>query len=245
MNSKYLIAGLLLASTQVNAADEVPPWAVSAELGAITTSGNTQGTSITGKVDAKQETEHWSNEYIASAFFKEDQKTTDSGEHITEKSAEKYLISAKGGYKLDSDHATLFVLGSHTRDQFGAYLDYSLLAAGYGDQLYSGDDLTIDAEIGPGYFKGKTAEDERQNGMMLRGAAALNWKISSSATFRQNVSYELASGNKRSIAESSLSTKINGSMQMKAAFLIQHDSVVPVGKKSTDTQTSLTLVYSF
>ena len=34
-------------------------------------------------------------------------------------------------------------------------------------------------------------------------------------------------------------------MQMKAAFLVQNDSDVPVDKKRTDTQTSLTLVYSF
>jgi putative salt-induced outer membrane protein YdiY len=32
---------------------------------------------------------------------------------------------------------------------------------------------------------------------------------------------------------------------MKAAFIVQNDSDVPGDKKATDTQTSLTLVYSF
>jgi putative salt-induced outer membrane protein len=47
------------------------------------------------------------------------------------------------------------------------------------------------------------------------------------------------------MAETALSTKINGTMQMKAAFIARNDTKVPDGKKKTDTQTSLTLVYSF
>lgn len=244
MKPVLLVPSLFLVATTAYA-EPVKPWQTSAELGAITTSGNTSGTSVTGKIDARQETTHWSNEYIVSAFFKEDSKKDSNGNRYTEKAAEKYSASAKGGYKLDNDHAKLFVLGSHTRDEFGAYLDYSLVAAGYGDRLYQSKNVVIDAEVGPGYYTGKTSEDLRENGMMLRTAASLDWTISDSALFRQTVSYEAGADNKRSIAESSISTKINGSMQMKAAFLVQHDSHVPAGKKSTDTQTSLTLVYSF
>lgn len=247
MKTVLIAAGALMITTAVHAeeAAAVKPWQTSAELGAITTSGNTSGTSVTGKIDARQDTAHWSNEYIVSAFFKEDRKTDDDGVTYTEKAAEKYLVSAKGGYKLDNDHAKLFVLGSHTRDEFGAYRDYSLVAAGYGDRMYQGKSVVIDAEIGPGYYVGKTSDDLKEKGAMLRTAASLDWTISDSAMFRQTVSYEAGADNKRSIAESSLSTKINGSMQMKASFLVQHDSRVPIGKKSTDTQTSLTLVYSF
>ncbi len=244
MKPVLFVSGLLLAATAAHA-ETVKPWQTSAELGAITTSGNTSGTSVTGKIDARQETTNWSNEYILSAFFKEDSKKDANGDTYTEKAAEKYTVSAKGGYKLDKDHGKLFMLGSHTRDEFGAYLDYSLFAAGYGDRLFQSDNVVIEGEVGPGYYIGKTSDDLKETGMMLRTAASLEWTISSSAKFRQTLSYEAGADNKRTIAESSISTKINGSMQMKAAFLAQHDSLVPMGKKSTDTQTSLTLVYSF
>jgi putative salt-induced outer membrane protein YdiY len=56
---------------------------------------------------------------------------------------------------------------------------------------------------------------------------------------------ERSTANTHSIAETALSTKINGTMQMKAAFSARSDSNVPADKKNTDTQTSLTLVYSF
>lgn len=56
---------------------------------------------------------------------------------------------------------------------------------------------------------------------------------------------ERGTSNIHSIAEAAVSTKINDTMQMKAAFAARNDTNVPVNKKNTDTQTSVTLVYSF
>lgn len=236
------------ASMQVQANDAAATdkvWTTSAELGAITTSGNTVGTSVTGKIDARQELDNWSNQYIFSAFFKEDEKTDDEGNKYKEKSAERYLISAKTAYKLDSEFDKLFAFGSYTDDEFGAYTKYTTLAVGYGTRVYNAEDKYLDVEIGPGYFTGKRSTGETEKGLIARGAANFKWTLSESATFGQTFSIEYGSDNTRTIAETSLAAKINGSLQMKAAFLLQNDSDVPVGKKSTDTQTSLTLVYSF
>lgn len=247
MKCYAILAAAVAASMSVQANDSAASnkvWTTSAELGAITTSGNTVGTSVTGKIDAKQELEHWSNQYIFSAFFKEDEKT-ENGETFTERSAERYLISAKAAYKLDAEFDKLFVFGSYTDDKFGAYLKYTTVAVGYGTRLYNSEDKSLDVEIGPGYFSGERSTGETENGMIVRGAAAFNWTISESASFAQTLSVEYGEDNTRTIAETSLLAKINGSLQMKAAFLVQNDSDVPELKKSTDTQTSLTLVYSF
>jgi len=111
--------------------------------------------------------------------------------------------------------------------------------------VYNGEDKSLDVEIGPGYFSGKRSTGETEKGLIARGAASFKWTISESASFAQTLSVEYGDDNTRSIAETSLLAKINGSLQMKAAFLVQNDSDVPAGKKGTDTQTSLTLVYSF
>lgn len=245
---KYsLLAAALAAGSFSAIADDSSDkvWTTSAELGAITTSGNTVGTSITGKIDAKQELQQWSNQYIFSAFFKEDEKENDNGDKVTERSAERYLISGKAAYKLDNEFDKLFVFGSYTDDKFGAYLKYTTVAVGYGTRIYNAEDKSLDVEIGPGYFSGERSTGETENGMIIRGAAAFNWTISESASFGQTLSVEYGDDNTRTIAETSLLAKINGSLQMKAAFLIQNDSDVPADKKKTDTQTSLTLVYSF
>ncbi len=245
LNIPLLISTLFIFSCASQAEEIVKPWSTSAELGAIATSGNTKGTSVTGKIDSKQELEKWSNEYAFAAFYKEDELTNANGDKVSEKSAERFFVSAKGGYKLDTDHAKLYVFGSYTDDTFGAYTKYALVSVGYGDRLYQDDSKTLEAEIGPGYYTGHTSDEFTENGTMIRAAATLNWKLSDTADFKQTLSVELGENNTRSGAESSVSARINGKMQMKAAFLVLNDSDVPVGKKKTDTQTSLTLVYSF
>lgn len=220
-------------------------WFTSAEMGAITTSGNTTGTSFTGKVDARHESANWSNEYIASGYFKEDEVTADDGHRVKQRSAERFTLSAKAAFKLLQEGKRAFVLGSHVDDKFGAYTRYSSLAVGYGSQWYKTDDKTLDVEIGPGYFHGVHSIGESESGVTVRGAALFRWAVSPSAWFVQNVSVERGTSNTHSIAETSISTKINGTMQMKAGFSLRNDTSVPADKKNTDTQTSLTMVYSF
>lgn len=245
MRTVTLAVAIALAAGAQAQAEEQKVWTTSAELGAITTTGNTEGTSITGKIDAKQDLTNWSNQYILSAFFKEDEKKGADGNRIKERSAERYLVSAKGAYKLTQEHDNIFVLGSYTDDKFGAYSQYTTVAAGYGTRILNLENQSLDVEVGPGYYTAKRATDETENGLLARGAASYKWVLSESATFSQTLSIEYGDDNTRTIAETALSARINGAMQMKAAFLVQNDSDVPVDKKSTDTQTSLTLVYSF
>jgi putative salt-induced outer membrane protein YdiY len=247
---KYLPAfalALATAHSGVFAADTIEEnhgWHTSAELGAITTSGNTTGTTVTGKIDARQELDEWSNEYIATGFFKED-RYRDGDQWRSKRSAERFSISAKAAYKLVDDQEKLFVLGSHVDDQFGAFTRYSNLAVGHATRWFESPTQTLDVELGPGYINRVRANGDEESGLTVRGAAAMRWKISPSASFSQTVSMESGAGNVHSVAETALSTKINGTMQMKAAFSARNDSNVPVDKKNTDTQTSVTLVYSF
>lgn len=220
-------------------------WFTSAELGAINTSGNTNGTSVSGKIDARHETADWSNEYIVTGFFKEDEIQDDDGERHSQRSAARWSMSAKAAYKLMNEGARAFVLGSHVNDKFGAYTRYSSFAVGHGSQLFVTDDKALDVEIGPGYFKGQRGTGELESGLTVRGAARFRWQVSPSAAFVQTMSVERGTSNVHSIAESALSTKINDTMQMKAAFSARNDTNVPVDKKNLDTQTSLTVVYSF
>ncbi|HEU4846317.1 MAG TPA: DUF481 domain-containing protein [Burkholderiaceae bacterium] len=220
-------------------------WNTSAELGAIATSGNTVGASVTGKIDARQELEDWSNEYVVSAYFKEDENRDNSGQQVRERSAERYSASAKAAYKLLEEGEKLFVLGSHVADRFGAYTSYSTFGVGHGSRWYTDEDKTLDVEIGPGYFSGRRAGGQAEKGVTIRGAAALKWQLSDAAVFSQNLSVERGTSNVHSLAESALRTKINSTMQMKAAFSVRNDTDVPADKKNTDTQTSVTLVYSF
>jgi putative salt-induced outer membrane protein YdiY len=241
---------IAIASSSIAAnavAKEVPKsgWSTSAELGILSTSGNSVGTSVTGEIDAQQELPDWTNQFTASAYFKDDEISNVDGEKIKQRSAERYAVSAKSGYKLEQPNSKLFVLGSHVNDTFGAYEKYSSLSIGHGSRWYESENKSLDIELGPGYSRGQRADGEIDNGATLRAAAAFKWQLSSSAAFSQTLSVEHSEENTRSNSETALITKIYGSMQMKAAFIARSDSEVPAGKKKTDTQTSLMLVYAF
>jgi putative salt-induced outer membrane protein YdiY len=161
------------------------------------------------------------------------------------KSAERIAASAKASFKLLGEGKRAFILGSHVKDRFGAYTRYSSVAIGHGLRWLNDQDKSLDVELGPGYFAGERATGEDESGLTVRGAAQFRWRVSPSAYFAQTVSVEKGTSNTHSVAETSLSTKINSTMQMKAGFSARNDTSVPTGKKNTDTQTSLTMVYSF
>jgi putative salt-induced outer membrane protein YdiY len=247
-NAPFLFA-LALATAQgaafADTQTEHLGWNTSAELGAIATSGNTVGTSVTGKIDAKQELPNWSNEYVLDGYFKDEEVTHDNGVKERERSAQRFSASAKAGFKLVGDHDKAFVLATMVNDRFGAYTHYSTIGIGYGTRLYDGTEHSMDVEIGPGYFSGLRPGGERESGPTVRGAAALKWKVSDTAILSETASVERGTSNIHSQSETALRTKINSTMQMKAAFSIRNDTDVPADKKNTDTQTSVTLVYSF
>jgi putative salt-induced outer membrane protein len=235
--------------------DQKRPWDVEVDIGAIATSGNTETSSLQFKVDAKQNLEKWENQYIFNSLFKEDEVEQEDKSTHKEKTAEKYFGSVKFAYLLGVEESYLFGFGSYTDDKFGAYRTYTTIALGYGDWLYSSRKINWFVEAGPGYFEGeKVVESDdanisdsiaNENGVILRAATALEWKITTNAEFKQLISVESGADNTRTQSETSLSTSINGSMKMKVGFAVANDSDVAPGKEKTDTTTFVNLVYSF
>ena len=250
----FLPTSLLATSLLTPAyAKQKAGWDIEVDLGAIATSGNTETTSMQGKIDAKQNLQDWENQYVLSGMFKQDQVEQDDGSQTTEKTAEKYFTSLKSAFLLGEDESYLFGFGSHTSDKFGSYRRYTTISLGYGDWLYSTPKLNWFVEAGPGYYQGKKVIENKladdtfidDSGAMLRIASAVEWKITKTAEFKQTISVESGADNTRTLAETSLSTSISDAMQMKVGFSIANDSDVAPGKVKTDTTTFVNLVYNF
>ena len=253
--AKYGLSIAILGLGFGNAAadDEVKPWEISAELGVVSASGNTETTSLQAKLDLKQNLDKWTNSYVLTGLMNKSEVENDDGTTSNEKTAEKYFGSIKSAYDFGKESDYLFLFGSYAEDKFGSYRRYSTISLGYGSRLIEKETLQLDAEIGPGYVTGeKVFEDPilpdylvTEEGSMLRVAGVLAWQITSNAEFKQSISIESAEDNRRTLSETSLSTKISEVMQMKAAFSLASDSKVAPDKEKTDTTTSITLVYKF
>ncbi len=252
-----LLSILVAASASTNAfAEETQTWDITSELGAIITSGNTETTTLKGGIKALHNLENWNNEYKIDGLYKEDEVENAAGEKETQRTNEKYSLSAQGNYKLNEEHSHLYIYGSYVSDYFGAYRNEAVISAGYGQRLLDRADMWLNAEIGPGYKyfefpEGSVDEDgipnagETDSEIIALGKLDYNWQISDNAKFTQLVAVEYGDTNTKTRSETALLAKINGSLQMKVAYNITHNSDVADDKENTDTETSLTLVYSF
>ncbi|XOV78987.1 MAG: YdiY family protein [Aestuariibacter sp.] len=246
MKKLILISGLLLTCHAV--AEEAPQkdFTMDGELGLIFTTGNTETTSVKGRISANQELEMWSNDYLLEALYQQDEVGSDeSGAATTETTAQKWFASAQGNYKLTNPKNRLFAFASYEDDRFSNFDYQATLAGGWNSQWWKTDRSRLNYSIGPGYAFAKEQDGTDVSGIILRAAVDYQWKVSPTSTFKQIISTEVGADNTKSKSETSITAKINGSLSMKASLLLNHNSDVSDDTENLDTETAVTLVYTF
>jgi putative salt-induced outer membrane protein YdiY len=239
MNKSLILLGLCAAGNAF-AADEVKPFTMDGEFGFIATTGNTETTSIKGKLAAHQELTQWSNDFIAEVLYKKDQI-----DGVDKTTAQKYFLSGQGNYKLENPDHRLFGFASYEEDKFSNFDYQATVAAGWSQKMWEDDVSKLNYSIGPGYSFAETNTGEDQSGFIVRAAMDYQWKISESANFKQLLSTEVGSENTKSKSETSVSAKITEGLSLKVSLIMDHNSDVPGDKDNLDTQTAITLVYTF
>lgn len=217
------------------------------ELGLLFADGNTNGTSFTGKLDAKQNLSQWHNTYSVNFLYKENNREVD-GVRQDVTSAQKLFISVQSDYKLNRPGKRLFMYGEYEDDRFNQYQYQAALAVGWSAKVWDTERSEFRYSIGPGYAISKLNEGsdgQDQMGMIVRAAIEFEQKLGSYATFRQFLSTEADDVYARSVSETSLATKINGAMAMKLSLNMIHNKSPDNVGRSLDTQTAVTLVYQF
>ncbi|RLV61379.1 DUF481 domain-containing protein [Parashewanella curva] len=244
---KHIIGSLfiLLPCTAMANSNWVPGPATfggTTEFGGTFTTGNTKTSSIKGKVDLKHELGNWENEYIVEGLYKKDESDGKS-----ETTASRYQIGAQGNYRFDEDNY-MFANATYENDRFRGF-DYRIsTAAGYGHKFFDDGGDLLKAEFGPGYVYTKplanSSANENDKNLVAHINAEFQKKISESATFSQKMTADW--GERLDVrSESALSTKVIGALAMKFGVTVRYSSKPLDEKKSTDTETTLTLLYSF
>lgn len=222
-------------SSLVLAEDEKTGFAGEAELGVVSTSGNTDSRSLNGKAKLRYLYEQWRHEGRLEALHTSDDGAT---------SAERYLASGKSDY-LISETDYLFATVRYEKDRFSGY-DYQFSEAlGYGRRLINEENLKLDLEAGPGARHSRLTGEKQHDEAMFRLAGKLAWDISETARFTQEALLETAKKNTYTESVTAISVRINASFALRLAFTAKHNSKVPAGTKKTDTLTAVSLVYDF
>lgn len=232
-----LLVSTLLVSPAVVA--QQPPdsdgWKSSAEIGFVSTSGNTETETLNARAKTSTERGQWRHSLQASALNSSDQNDT---------TAEKYTLGGQSDYKLE-EPAYLFVTVNYEKDRFSGF-DYQISeAVGYGRRVVDRKNLSLDLEIGPGARQTKLDGGKSNSEGIIRGGAKFHWGISDNSNFAEILTIEAGEDTTITQSETSLSSQVSGNLSMKLTLNIKNTSDVPAGVDKTDTETAVTLVYSF
>ena len=244
MNNRFSLLGcsiLLAANSNLLLAQQVEEqniWSGSVEFGYVDTSGNTEETTIKSGADLDREKELWRYSVALSSL---NSKTSN------QRSAEKYFLSNRLAYQF-SEHNYSFLYASYDDDRFSGYDYQATIAAGYGRRIYNNEVMKWDAEIGPGYRFSKVednslAEDSEE--VILRLFTKYEWNFSEHANFTQSINVDAGADNTISKSITALQVKVIGAVAIKLSYTIKYSEVVPAANKHADTETAVTVAYSF
>ena len=208
-------------------------WSAGAEAGAVATTGNTETRNISTKFRIENDRRDWRYRLNAEYLNASDKKQT---------TAEKASTLFKTDYKM-TELDYLFGVIRYETDRFSGYRTQSSESAGYGRRFTIGERMNLEAEVGAGARQTRYVDGTKKNDNILRFAGKFIRSIGTASEFREEAFTELARNNTHTESVTSLKSRINGNLSMKAAYTMTHNSRVPEGIKKTDTITSLTLVY--
>ncbi|MEQ8954694.1 MAG: DUF481 domain-containing protein, partial [Gammaproteobacteria bacterium] len=106
------------------------------------------------------------------------------------------------------------------------------------------ENMELAATFGAGMRRSRLPDRDIDEGI-LRFSGEYVWSISDSADFNQNLSTEFGERNSIYRSESSIETRIVENLALRFSVNIKHQTDVPIGRKKTDTETSVTFVMSF
>lgn len=244
IQNRMTLAGVaFLASTNTFAADEAPksPWSSSAELGYVSTSGNTKTSSLNAKFDLGYEVEKWKHAARAETLQSKNRNET-TGED--EKTAHKSLATYQVDYKF-TKHDYAFGLLSYEEDRFSGFEYQAKAIVGYGRKVFIRDDMELDLEIGPGHRRYKPDMQPSDDDNEARLAAKYKWDISGTSVFTEELVGEFGDKQDEWKSVTALSANINSALAMKLSHTVKYLDVVPAGKDHYDRETAVTLVYTF
>ncbi len=217
-------------------AEEERPYDASVALGYVGTSGNTEITTLNTELLLTYREDDWTH----NVEF----RSLNSRENGVGK-AERYVVRDKSDYRLMDEDKYLYVQGSFTDDRFSGFDYQAVISAGYGQYFIRNDIHTLEGFAGIGYRQNDEKGVGTEGEVVLTLGEEYDWAISETSSLTQDLTFEI--GDKRTITTFAIGLESNilERISTRIAFEFRNTSDVPPGVEKTDTETSISLVYTF
>lgn len=210
-------------------------WKGQGEAGASNTTGNTSETNAALGIHLGREGLVWDHAVdMAVDYGRTDGIATRS----------RYFVGYNTHYKLDKQ---LYITGlvSWENNRFAGFNRRFTESVGLGYTIIDNPTLLLAVEGGPALRQTRYVNGTSESDTAIRLALRNRWVISPVFTFTEDLSYYGASHNSTVISDTGLNAALTGALSARLSYHVQYESNPPVGLKSTDTLTRVTLVYAF
>ncbi len=207
----------------------------SISLGYLGTSGNIQSTSLNGKILIGYRIGHWRTDLDLRMI------QASTNRVLTDQSRE---ATSQTDYDF-SKHNYSFLYLDYLNAPFSGYARRDTEVLGYGRRLISTATQSLDAEIGLGGRQSRPTTGAPRSSAIERAALDYHWKISKTSSLLEGLSVAHGVFNTYTESETSLVLHLAGNFALSVSYTISHNSNVPVGFVKTNTETSVSLIYSF
>jgi putative salt-induced outer membrane protein len=223
-------------------------WTGKAELGYLQSSGNTEAASANTKFDLTHEGQKWKNNFFVGALYSE------NGEFAT---AERYEARYQADYKIN-DRLSWFGALRGEQDRFSGFAYQATASTGASYKFIDRPTTKLDASLGAGFRR------SRQETLVKSDAGEVLDRIPGPledevvATFSSNYEHDFTATTKlrnKLLAESgadntslandiALEVSMTSTLALAVGFGIRYNSDPPPLAESTDTLTTINLVYN-
>lgn len=156
---------------------------------------------------------------------------------------EDYIVADKLKYDLGNNFYG-FGEAEYFNDRFAGFDRRTHEIAGAGYYFRNDNEAKVSAETGVGArqtdYTGTLAS---ANEFVAKAGGNVNWKMNENVIFNQDAAYYWGDDNQTTRAETSVKSYMNKDLYLKAAYQIENNSTVPVGKKDNEQLTTLSVGY--
>ncbi len=210
-------------------------WRGRAELGGFISSGNSDVTGLAAIIDLTREGPRWRNKVRLQADYQESNGTV---------SRERYLTAYEPNYKV-GDRTYLYGAVQAESDRFLGYDSRFSASAGGGFGAIRSPGLTVDLELGPAFRQTDFADHRTESALAARGRVDLDWRLTPAVTLSQDASAYLQDVNSTVASTTALGARLFGPLSAQLSYAVQYESTPTDGRRTTDTTSRASLVYSF
>jgi putative salt-induced outer membrane protein len=217
------------------------PWSGEFALGYLASDGNTDSSSLAGRVQLGYATGNWEHTTEFRGYGSSDEAGT---------SAENYQAWWNTLYNLTERHY-LFANLEWKKNRFSGYTKQTFETAGYGYRIFNSDKLEWNVQGGAGFSQSdkvvstdpRVTEDEDSAVFTL--GTNLIWNISETSSFEQLISANSTSDNTYWETITRVKANVYGGVALAVGYTIQGNTDVEDDIEKTDRFTAVTLEYSF